>query len=252
MVAARPPLALLSVNARIGVNRARGARADARLGLDGPVEDLLELVEERFRVPVAVLALDDGVAGAWISGTVFVNARHAVVRRRFTLAHELGHVRMGHAPVVDHPDAFTAFEAGAPDEVQANTFAAEFLAPRQALLARVEPPVTLEDVVHLACEFGVSARMMRIRLGTIRVVDAGLGAKLDAEIEEGLHKAVAERLRCPTLEDSLAQVVPPRLPQRPSALAAHLAGELSLPDLARQLRETPERIESMLAGFGLG
>jgi Zn-dependent peptidase ImmA (M78 family) len=90
--------------------------------------------------------------GAW-SGTlrgdcVVVNATHALERQRFTAAHELGHVRLGHTALEpaclrlepdggaprrimpgDVVDAVYA-ERTSVQEVEANEFAAELLAPR--------------------------------------------------------------------------------------------------------------------------
>src|SRR3954467_6498834 len=84
----------------IGAKRAREARD--RFGLDAvsPVPCVLTLVERQARLPVAVGALPDGVAGALYrngqGSIVWVNSRQSVERRRFTVAHELGHVCCGH------------------------------------------------------------------------------------------------------------------------------------------------------------
>ena len=57
---------------------------------------------------------------------IFLNGAQAVQRQRFTLAHELGHHRLGHAAVVDGVEQV---EGGSdePLEQQANAFAGEFL-----------------------------------------------------------------------------------------------------------------------------
>ena len=87
------------------VAAARVAREELGLGLDQPVHDILRVVEETQRLPVAVLSLGEGVAGAYIvrkgQPFVFLNGSQPVTRQRFTLAHELGHHRLGHAAVVD-------------------------------------------------------------------------------------------------------------------------------------------------------
>jgi Zn-dependent peptidase ImmA (M78 family) len=241
---------VLSQNARIGVDHARRAREDLGLAMDLPVPDVLEAVEA-IGAPVAVLTLADGVAGAWVAGSIFVNGTQWLVRQRFTLAHELGHVRMGHGPVVDHPAAFSGGES-APDEVQANVFAAEFLVPLAAVKARVQAPVSLEEVVLLACEFGVSAQMVRIRLQTAGVLrDDALTRKLDAEIHEGLHRRLEELLGCEPPSDSLSELRLPRLPSRPSALAAHLAGDISLGRLAEAAGRSVDEMRATLDRWGL-
>src|SRR3712207_7408724 len=58
------------------------------------------------------------------------NGREATTRQRFTLAHELGHVRCGHAPAVDVDTIADLANRTDPLEVQANAFAAELLLPR--------------------------------------------------------------------------------------------------------------------------
>src|SRR3954453_20787803 len=90
---------------RDAIAAARTARADYGLGLEGPVHDLLVVVEDTADLPVAILPLGTGVAGAYLvrrgEAFVFLNGSEDVARQRFTLAHELGHHRLGHASVVD-------------------------------------------------------------------------------------------------------------------------------------------------------
>ena len=80
----------------IGAKRAREARA--ALGLDdvSPVPCVLTLVEQGAGLPVSVGALPDKIAGALyrngMGSIVWVNAKQSVERRRFTVAHEYGHV----------------------------------------------------------------------------------------------------------------------------------------------------------------
>src|SRR4051795_5094926 len=119
---------------------------------------------------VVVLELGDDIAGACLQrgglALLFVNGAHAAVRQRFTLAHEFGHRRLGHASVVDRPaDVFGAQHD--PAEVAANYFAAEFLMPGQAVRRWARGRrLTLDELVQLAGEYGVSAKMARIRLET--------------------------------------------------------------------------------------
>ena len=57
-----------------------------------PLADVLALVEEGHGVPVGVLALDAGVAGAYLrrprGALILLNGTDAAARLRFTLAHD--------------------------------------------------------------------------------------------------------------------------------------------------------------------
>src|SRR4051812_34566489 len=136
-----------------GARRARLARE--RFGLDttSPVPCLLTLVDVDAGLPVVVGALPEGVAGALVrngAGSVaFVNAGQWIARRRFTLAHELGHAFIGH--VEPSPDTFETISGSThvPEEVEANAFAAGFLAPADGVRAMLGGEPDLEDVVRV-------------------------------------------------------------------------------------------------------
>lgn len=113
----------------------------------------------------------------WI---ILVNAEHAEVRKRFTVAHELGHLLL-HGYATAHADRFfklrdaRSSEGSAIDEIQANQFAAELLMPRQLLLEATHEQVLdhVDDegfdqlVTDLAERFNVSKQAMAIRLSVI-------------------------------------------------------------------------------------
>jgi Zn-dependent peptidase ImmA (M78 family) len=235
---------------------ARDARVEMGYGLDGPLPDLLDAVEGPGGAQVVVLDLGDDVAGACIQrpGLVllFVNGAQAAVRQRFTLAHEFGHRRLGHASVIDRPaDVFGAHADES--EVAANYFAAEFLMPSDAVRRWASGrALHLDDVVRLAAAYGVSAKTARIRLETCGALrDRGLAARLDREIDdEGLHLPLAGYLGIPDLDDRLAAAAAtmPRLPpaMRASPLGGVLAGELTLAQAAARSGCTPEQLRRAL------
>src|SRR4051812_47787352 len=200
------------------MQEARRARLDMGYGLEGPLPDLLLAIEGPGGAHVVVLELGDEVAGACIQrpglALLFVNGSHAAVRQRFTLAHEFGHRRLGHASVVDRPaDVFGAQHD--PAEVAANYFAAEFLMPGRAVRRWARGRrVRLDELVGLAGEYGVSAKMARIRLETSGALrDRDRLARLDSEIdEEGLHLELAGWFGWQDLRDELAAASPPRMP----------------------------------------
>lgn len=96
---------------------------------------------------------------------IFVNASHPLVRRRFTIAHEIAHV-------VLHPDLIgdgitddALLRSGLSNtvEVQANRLAADILMPREKLNECIKNGMT--SVTELAAYFQVSEQAMAIRLG---------------------------------------------------------------------------------------
>lgn len=63
---------------------------------------------------------------------IAVNSDHSETRKRFTIAHELGHFSMHHKPVfIDNEDTTVIFRSDTKNrsEAEANTFAAELLMP---------------------------------------------------------------------------------------------------------------------------
>jgi Zn-dependent peptidase ImmA (M78 family) len=242
------------------MREARRARLDLGFGLEGPLPDLLQAVEGPGGAQVVVLELGDDVAGACLQrgGLVllFVNGTHAAVRRRFTLAHEFGHCRLRHASVIDRPADVFAPKHHDPAEVAANYFAAEFLMPGQAVRRWARGRrLTLDEVVRLAGEYGVSAKMARIRLETSGALrNRALAARLDAEIdEERLHLGLAGWFGWRDLSDELAAASPPRMPAalRDSALGAVLAGDLTVAQAAARSRRSTEEMRRALADLGL-
>jgi Zn-dependent peptidase ImmA (M78 family) len=110
-----------------------------------------------------------------------VNAKHFVTRKRFTVAHELGHLLL-HAKEGVHVDHAImkmrdnrASEGTDEEEIEANKFAAEILMPRkflQADLAKLAPIFADDEkqIVQLAKRYGVSPQAMAIRLSALNLV----------------------------------------------------------------------------------
>lgn len=244
-----------------GRKRARQARADLGVGFDGPLPDVLDVAERLGGTHVVVLDLGEDVAGAFLGRPdlplLFVNGRQFVPRQRFTLAHEYGHHYIGHTHHVDLQAAMWD-RSHDPREVEANSFAAEFLAPEEAIQTwgKGRRRVTLEDVVRLAADYGVSCQMMRIRLETVGVIeDHKLCERLDGEIDGELHLELFQQLGLEPLRDQLSEAaaVLPRIPAplRRSALGDLLAGEIDAAGLAARTGRSLQVVERMLASLGL-
>lgn len=130
------------------------------------------VTRERFRRDLSgMLVRDDEGAGAVIG----VNSTHHPRRQRFTVAHEIGHLRLHKGRKltvdsglrVDYRD-----DAGNPtilEERDANAFAAALLMPARAVQAQAEPHVRAGTtrsalVSALARTFEVSEEAMGYRL----------------------------------------------------------------------------------------
>lgn len=153
--------------------------AETGQGTDLPVD--IEAIARHLRAQIVEERLDRSVSGMLYRDddhiVIGVNASHPEQRRRFTIAHELGHLVLhkGRPLVVDHvrvnfrdanSSAATDFE-----EIQANAFAAELLMPRDQVLAtarqaleRATPGTEATVVRDLAAGFEVSEQAMDYRL----------------------------------------------------------------------------------------
>jgi Zn-dependent peptidase ImmA (M78 family)/DNA-binding XRE family transcriptional regulator len=146
------------------------AEGDQRLGA------VADAIEDRFKVDVLIERFDgDALSGAALTDPqfplVFVNADFSRPRSLFTLAHELGHLLLGH---VDENIALDRELAGSTDiERMANAFAAMYLMPedriRQCIdnFGRFTP-----TIVHMAYVFGVSFETVVYRLHNLQMINA--------------------------------------------------------------------------------
>lgn len=95
-------------------------------------------------------------------GVIGVNKNHHVVRRRFTIAHELGHFLLGHGIGKEEDVIDDDFDKPQYNEKEANLFASCVLMPKDLLKEEVKKgPI---DLKRLAPAFNVSEQAMTIRL----------------------------------------------------------------------------------------
>lgn len=163
------------------------------IGGSAPIPDIVELIESRATVPVFLTPLPHGIAGlaSRFDGRWYIvgdSGGSIAGRLRFTLAHELGHILMGHEPAVDDdatlregPDSRGSHE----QEVEANYFAAEFLVPRDLVMdsltgSRVPD---LEFVQEIAALTGTTAWVPLYRIKTLDLLDTAAFWALQAEIQ---------------------------------------------------------------------
>lgn len=144
------------------------------------------IIAKSFDIEVRPADLDGSLSGFIIrdeSGKVFigVNERDSERRRRFTVAHELGHYFLHdrNEPFLDGPTGRfrimarddVSREGTDPREIEANLFAAELLMPTERIRADLEEHGHLdfideEDkfISELASKYQVSVRALTIRL----------------------------------------------------------------------------------------
>jgi Zn-dependent peptidase ImmA (M78 family) len=142
-----------------------------------PVEELAR----RMGVTVLEERLEQGVSGILYRqddgpSIIAVNANHASVRRRFSIAHEIGHLHLhaGRPIIVDHlvrgrvnmRDERSSL-ATSREEIEANGFAAALLMPADWISADLEASIgeaAGRRVDGLAKRYNVSAQAMELRL----------------------------------------------------------------------------------------
>ncbi|PNG14606.1 ImmA/IrrE family metallo-endopeptidase [Stutzerimonas stutzeri] len=96
------------------------------------------------------------------------NSEEIVYRTRFTIAHELGHILLGHVNSEQRKWRDTNFTSGYdPAEAAANSFAAELIMPE----VEVRKFIAISSSVdQLAETFGVSTAAMTYRLKNLRLL----------------------------------------------------------------------------------
>src|SRR5215211_1070274 len=118
------------------------------------------------------------------NAVIGLNATHAKTRQRFTIAHEIGHLRLheGRPMFVDRSVRVDRRDANAalgidPEEIDANNFAAALLMPQEMILAAVTQMSphqgatgTVEMIRRLASRFDVSTQAMEYRLANLGLV----------------------------------------------------------------------------------
>ena len=167
----------------MSIQSARNAaeRLVERLGITrAPVD--VDSVARSLKLRVLQDDLDEEVSGLLVSrdgsASIIVRKHDPLVRRRFTIAHEIGHYVLRHhlqrnelvhkdepAQVIYRsPQASMGFD---PIEVQANQFAATLLMPTRLLrqqVADLGKSLSEAHVDGLADQFEVSRQAMTIRL----------------------------------------------------------------------------------------
>lgn len=119
---------------------------------------------------------DEDISGFYLregaNAVIGVNADHARVRQRFTIAHELGHATLDRRQGMHIDRAFrlrdtTSALAIDAEEIAANAFAAALLMPEEEVRAAVADGLDISEdgeIRALAKRFGVSQQAIMYRL----------------------------------------------------------------------------------------
>lgn len=238
------------------------AAARKRLGVKtGPVWNLHGLVERLGLLAFTLDLGDDRLDGSFVrlegGGVALVNGQHPSGRRRFTLAHELGHYLL-------HDDFSAEWIVGSGvDERErlVNAFAVHFLLPRAELRARWpqsgDAQVQRGAAIAIGADFGVSWTALighLVHLGLIddaarRFLEVARPTRADY-LEQGA--VVREEAPTPTVPGSFMRAV--LRSYRAHKLSASravemLRGALALDELP-QVSEVPEA--AMQAAYRMG
>lgn len=166
------------------VARRRAEQLLAELNVDGTPVDVVQIAQ---RLGVKVVELDLGENSGLLlrkdgKSTICVRHDDAHVRKRFTIAHEIGHFYLKHQDsgggdvIVDRGFYISRRGVKASEgvdliEIEANQFAATLLMPKRlisrAVAAYGSAPLLHSDVEDLASTFEVSEQAMTIRLSAL-------------------------------------------------------------------------------------
>jgi Zn-dependent peptidase ImmA (M78 family) len=157
-------------------------RSLLRPGNDTPPIDVTRIASEQG-LTIRYEPMEETVSGMLVirddQRVIAVNRSHHEHRRRFTIAHELGHyfLHRDHASVFVDAVYFrdeSSSEGTKQQEIAANAFAAELLMPEDILRKRFsyQPVADPDDklIREAARQFEVSAQALTIRLTTLGLI----------------------------------------------------------------------------------
>lgn len=243
-----------------------------RYGLgESPIADVAMLADEvgvvvarmplggDERSPEGCSAVDPETEATYI----LINSDKPRVRRRFTIAHELGHLALGHLHggevVVDE-----TVRGRSPREREANAFAAGLLMPAGGVvgaLGRLEErlgkqPRPLDWIAWLATSFGVSDQAAAYRLANLNLIQAVGGSTADAIQEmsenfEMLREAKARLGLSPVMADAERGTTEVGPAMRARVACALKEGAISVDGAAGMMHQPPEEVYRWIAESGI-
>lgn len=239
---------------------ARNVRQALGLG-DGPIEDLAELVQQRFDIDVAFEPLRKDLAGLLIregaatdtadreAVMILINSQEFFGRQRLTCAHELAHFLFGDgAEELIYAD-YISRGSGDLVEKAANSFAVNFLLPEDAA-RRVAATMGDNDsreallvalVGRLAGEYGLSTSAVAYHLANLSIVtDPERDAILQVQPKRAIYEAGNTSEWFDHVEADHRGVTVPPARTSDMALGAYKAGLVGIGTIAELYAATDE------------
>ncbi len=159
----------LGARKKLAITLAQKLVKDAQIK-NAPVslQQVIEYLQIEHNLTVLRVEASSKVSGLLVSckdvdgeyATIGFNGNHPWCRRRFTIAHEIGHLLLGHACTGRQDD-------GSHDETEANVFAAELLMPKIILKKDYK---SSPDIPTLARLYRVSDQALSIQLMSARLI----------------------------------------------------------------------------------
>ncbi len=221
---------------------------------DAGIVDVISFAEQAFGVDVAVEPLgESGASGLLVQfasevALAVLNGDDHVSRRRFTLAHELGHWLMG-----DPEPVIIEAEIGSNSDVErrADVFAVELLLPEAGVRRIVDR--ALDDVAAVVdglVTFGVSREAFVNRVRGLGLFDAHRAAVAKHDPVRTLFVR-AGRLSDYAIwsQDDSVRRIPARIERR--LIGAYAAGRIGIGVLAQAFNTKPADLADQLASDGL-
>lgn len=242
---------------KIGETAANALRYELDLG--SGIVDLRDVMRKLGLVFVARDFGADGGDGRYVKtkdyAAVVINTsvQHRG-RMRFTIAHEIGHHRM-HADddsVVFIDEKIFGGGEKEPHEVEADAFAAYFLAPTKTVKADLEgvKEITFDTVIDLMGRYGLSFQATVYRLRNSQVINKKQADALIADGEGRIMAAVEAR---GLYDDEAKLFVGASIPDelRESALKLYGHGLIDESRLAEMLRVTVDEARAVVEHRGI-
>lgn len=147
---------------------------------ESPVD--VNSIATALKISISYEPLDPDISGVMLfengNTSVAINSTHHPNRQRFTLAHEIGHLRLHAKANKDgiHVDRRffrndSSSKGEVKEEIEANTFAACLLMPEPFVKNAIDNEILTDfDIFKLAVKFKVSEQSMTLRLVKLKYI----------------------------------------------------------------------------------